>query len=216
MSMADKFEILKNRLRDYTIRFKKEKDKIRDEDKCNRFLNDFDRIKSDLGNLEEIEIELDDIDEVGGTFLDASISDIRNCLDDIESQLREILPHFDLSFEEIDTTAKKYDVPQASMIPQQIPISINVNQSNKQVQTNRQFSDFSFNQIIEDIKNSDNIPDDEKENAERNIKDIDSELKKENPNKSRLKQLSKWAIGFAKKYGTSILVPILSKVLDKL
>jgi len=146
-------------------------------------------------------------------LFEASMEDIMENLEDIETQLREILPNFDLEFEDLTTSSyeKRNDTRFLAQPPQ--ILNINLRQDSKQIQLNQQISNLDFDQLIQVIQNSE-IPENEKEIAKKNIQDLDSELEKSKPDKTKLKKILEWVINFTKKYGISILIPILSKILD--
>ncbi|MDD5416803.1 MAG: hypothetical protein PHU12_02395 [Candidatus Aenigmarchaeota archaeon] len=212
--MTNTLETLRGRLKGYTIRFKKERDRVRNEEKCNKLVDDFNLIKDDLKNEENFEFidQLGDIQTLGGFFGEpATLGNIKNVLNEIENQLEQFLNGFDLSCDDLQNPNKEIEHKKTEIQPQ---IQLNISQNNKQIMTIKQISNLNLEQLNEYIQELEMISDKEKEIAENNIRCLEKEINERRPNKTKLKEIGEWAINFSKKYGVDILIPIISKILN--
>lgn len=140
--MMEKLEVA-NRAKVLFKRIQKDLDNNISEEKCNQYIQDVENIKRTLcDNDLSFAEDLDELDEVGGMFSDASKKEIKDALKAAEKQLDRILVNLGIDIDEVIETKKESG------------ININVNPSfnQSQHQSQNQMQSVNFDLLIKEFE----------------------------------------------------------------
>jgi len=154
-------------------------------------------VKKDYPNHSEDFKNLDDLKEMGSNW---NISQANDLCMDLENNLSLMYSIFyNSSIGRASTSNAGISMQQNQMLNQNIEISL--------------MSVSSVDEAISLI-NQQNIKEDIKEEAKQNLSALETELKKEKPDKSLIKKILAWATSFDKYTGIKVLPFIIKVVLD--